>query len=105
MKMAARKLSRGAKLCGHVVRSEQLHRISGSKSSIHRCSRVTTKKLLIVNQLTKNCRQEQGRKPKASVQRRWHKAKAKWHLHRHNRLCCRLHSYPLPPRSTPSSFH
>ena len=58
-----------AKSFRHAVRSAQSHRISGSKSSTHRCSLVITKRRLIVNQLTKNCRRGQGRKHKAPAHR------------------------------------
>ena len=50
-------------------------RISGSKSSIRRCSLVTTKRLSIGNRLMKNCRREQGRRPKAPAQRQWRQAR------------------------------
>src|SRR5215472_587854 len=101
MKAAVRKLSSARRSFHREVRSVQSHRSGASKSSIPRCSQVTTKKPLIGNRLTKNCRREQARKRKAPVQRPSQRISLR--LRRRNLLCSRRHWELSPLRfSLPS---
>src|SRR5215471_17793582 len=99
--MAVRKLSSARRSFHREVRSVQSHRSSASKSSIPRCSQVTTKKPLIGNRLTKNCRREQARKRKAPVRRPSQQVSLR--LRRRNRRCSPRHWELSPLHFSPPS--
>src|SRR6266700_4139070 len=63
MKMAARKLLSARKLFRHAARSEQLQRISGSKSSIHRGARRRSRFVCYFNGQECDARGEQPTRP------------------------------------------
>ena len=81
--MAARKLSSARKLFRHAVRSEQSRRISGSKSSIHRCSLVTTKKAIDRESAYEKLQARAGRRHESAGAAAGGRRRGR-HLHRRN---------------------